>query len=182
MCLWYDLGQTITVLEQSGASDYIFQSIFAKITTVKEDFEVKRFMLGLTSFLVSSDMPDSVKNNYGNIIKALAYLSSRSIEIRQKAMQAKQREEMADVDDEGERVICEDEEDTNIDIDSEDESDEWGLEDDENENGIDSMYDSPLDSIDEVLHLQSQLGSLQQAGGQELHNFLMQQLSQEEVQ
>lgn len=49
---------------------------------MKEDFEVKRFMLGLTSFLVSSDMPDSVKNNYANIIKALAFLSARSIEIR----------------------------------------------------------------------------------------------------
>lgn len=64
----------MTVLEQSGASDFIFQAIFAKVAEIKEDFEVKRFMLGLTSFLVNSDMPDSVKNNYGNIIKALVYL------------------------------------------------------------------------------------------------------------
>ena len=39
-------------------------------------------MLGLTSLLVNSDMPDSIKNNYQNIIKALAFLSARSIEIR----------------------------------------------------------------------------------------------------
>lgn len=154
MCLWYDIGQSITFLESNGASDYIFQAIFAKVTEIKEDFEVKRFMLGLTSFLINSDMPDSVKNNYGNIIKALSYLSQRSIEIRQKALQVKQKEDMADVEEEGERIICEDEDDTNIDLDSEEDEDEWGLDDDE-VTGIDSMYDSPLDNIDEVLNLQN---------------------------
>lgn len=49
--------------------------MFAKVSEIKEDFEVKRFMLGLTSFLVNSDMPQSVKNNYTNIMKALAFLS-----------------------------------------------------------------------------------------------------------
>ena len=49
---------------------------------MKEDFEVKRFVLGLTAFLVNSDMPDSVKNNYSNIIKALSFLSNKSIELR----------------------------------------------------------------------------------------------------
>lgn len=44
------------------------------------------------------------------------------------------------------------------------------------------MYDSPLDNLDEVLHLQNQLSNLQQAGGQELFDFLMQQLSPEENQ
>lgn len=46
-------------------------------------------MLGLTSFLVASEMPDSVRNNYTNIMKALAFLSSKSIEIRQIALQGK---------------------------------------------------------------------------------------------
>ena len=82
MNLWYDLGQAVTVLEQQGATVSFFEFVFAKVGDVKEDFEVKRFMLGLTSFLVNSDMPDSVKNNYQNIIKALAFLSARSIEIR----------------------------------------------------------------------------------------------------
>lgn len=67
---------------------------------------------------------------------------------------------MAEVEEEGEKVICEDEEDAIIDIDSDDEDDDdWGL-DDEEEGGIDSMYDSPLDNIDEVIHLQNQLASL----------------------
>lgn len=82
MCLWYDMGQTVTVLEQQGAVPGLFAAIFAKVSEIKEDFEVKRFMLGLTSFLVNSDMPDSVKNEYPNIIKALAYLGTKSIELR----------------------------------------------------------------------------------------------------
>ena len=43
-------------------------------------------MLGLTSLLVASEMPDSVRSNYGNIMNALAWLSSKSIDIRQKAL------------------------------------------------------------------------------------------------
>lgn len=82
MCLWYDLGQTISCLEQAGHTDSFFQAIFAKVGNLKEDFEVKRFVLGLTAFLVNSDMPDSVKNNYSNIIKALSFLSNKSIELR----------------------------------------------------------------------------------------------------
>eukprot|EP00353_Schmidingerella_taraikaensis_P010909 CAMPEP_0185574736 /NCGR_PEP_ID=MMETSP0434-20130131/6117_1 /TAXON_ID=626734 ORGANISM="Favella taraikaensis, Strain Fe Narragansett Bay" /NCGR_SAMPLE_ID=MMETSP0434 /ASSEMBLY_ACC=CAM_ASM_000379 /LENGTH=99 /DNA_ID=CAMNT_0028191393 /DNA_START=1820 /DNA_END=2119 /DNA_ORIENTATION=- len=97
-------------------------------------------------------MPESVKNNYVNIIKALAFLSARSIEIRQKAQEGKQRAEQAEVEEEGERNIIEDEEDANIDIDSDEDDDEWELrEDDEGE--VDNLYDSPLDSIDEVMHL-----------------------------
>jgi len=174
MCLWYDLGQAVTALEQTGTTDNFFQFILVKVSEIKEDFEVKRFMLGLSSFLVNSEMPDSVKNHYTNIIKALAFLSTKSIEIRQKALEEKQRDEMAEVEEEGEQFIVEDEEDANIDIESEDDDEEWDG-DDEDE-AIDSMYDSPLDKIDEVLHFHSQLSNLQQAGGQDFYNFLMQQL------
>ena len=82
MGLWYDLGQTVTVLEQTGTTETFFQSILVKVSEIKEDFEVKRFVLGLSSFLVNCEMPDSVKNHYSNIIKVLAFLSTKSIEIR----------------------------------------------------------------------------------------------------
>jgi len=82
MCLWYDMGQTVTVMESQGAMDSLLSMVFAKVSEIKEDFEVKRFILGLTSLLVNSEMPDSVKNNYPNIIKALSYLSGKSIELR----------------------------------------------------------------------------------------------------
>ena len=99
-----------------------------------------------------------MSKNYGNIIKALAFLSARSIEIRQKAREGKQREEMADVEEEGEKLIVEDEEDTDIvDLDSDEEDDMWEMGDDEDPDGVDTMYDSPLDNIDEVMHLHMQL-------------------------
>ena len=160
----------------------LFQMIFQKVSDIKEDFEVKRFILGLTSFLVASDMPDSVKNNYPNIIKALTYLSKQSIELRQKNLEGPKKAEMADVEEEGQNVIVEDEDDVCIDIDSDEEDDEYDLCDDEDIDGDDKMYDSPLDDLDEVIHFHQQLQNLQQAGGQELHGFLMQQLSQDEIQ
>ena len=152
MCLWYDLGQTVSLLEQAGAMETFFQFIFQKVSEIREDFEVKRFVLGLTAFLVNSDMPDSVKNNYPNIIKALSYLSGKSIEIRQKALEGKQKAEEAEVEDHGEAIICEDEEDANIDLDSDDD-DEYEYGDEEDIDGDDNMYDSPLDNLDEVVHL-----------------------------
>ena len=159
-----------------------FEAIFAKIATIKEDFEVKRFMLGLSSFLVNTELPESVRSQYPNIIKALAYLGTKSIELRQKALESTQKAEMAEVEEHGEQYIAEDEEDTIIDIDSDDEDEDYEYGDDEEDGGIDSMYDSPLDKVDEVLHFHQQLGNLQQAGGQELHAFLMQQLDQAEIQ
>ena len=64
---------------------------------VKEDFEVKRCILGLSALIVKAEMPPSVTENYGNIINALVYLSSKSIEIRN--MEVK-KEPMAEVENE----------------------------------------------------------------------------------
>jgi len=60
--------------------------VFSKIGEIKQDFEVKRFILGLSSLLVTVDMPDVVKNNYQTLMQALVALSVRSIEIRQEDM------------------------------------------------------------------------------------------------
>ncbi len=52
---------------------------------LSEDFEVKRFMLGLSSLLAPTEMPTAVANNYGNVMKALVYLSQKSCEIYEKS-------------------------------------------------------------------------------------------------
>ena len=75
MCLWYDYGVSLTKFEEVSATANIFQVIFEQVPTIKQDFEVKRFILGLSSLIVNSDMPTAVKDNYGNIIKALVFLS-----------------------------------------------------------------------------------------------------------
>lgn len=75
MCLWYDYGVSLTKFEEINATSSIFQVIFEQVPTIKQDFEVKRFVLGLSSLIVNSDMPQAVKDNYGNLIKALVFLS-----------------------------------------------------------------------------------------------------------
>ena len=52
MCLWYDLDTTMTILEQTGTTDSFLQSVFGMVPKIKEDFEIKRFVIGLSSFLV----------------------------------------------------------------------------------------------------------------------------------
>ena len=66
---------------------------------------------------------------------------------------------MAEVEEEGEKLIVEDEEDTNIDLDSDEDEASWDM-DDEDIYGIDSIYDSPFDAIDEVLNFHQQLTNL----------------------
>lgn len=55
------------------------------VTELTEDFEVKRFMLGLSGILIPSDMPPAIQNNYGTIIKVLIFLSQKSVELYEKS-------------------------------------------------------------------------------------------------
>ena len=99
MCIWYDFGVTLRQLQERGADIKFFELLFQQIKDdkIKEDFEVKRCILGLSTLIVKAEMPPSVTENYGSIINALVYLSQKSIEIRN--MEVK-KEPMADVHDE----------------------------------------------------------------------------------
>jgi len=63
---------------------------------LKQDFEVKRFMLGLSSLLIPVAMPEIITKNYSNIMKALTYLSSKSVEIRTREKKEEIAEEETD--------------------------------------------------------------------------------------
>jgi len=109
-------------------------------------------MLGLSALLSPAQMPEVVSSSFANIFKALVFLSSKAIEIRAANLKKHEKEEMAEVEEEGEGAIIEDEEDFGVDIDSdEDDDDLW--EDSEAVGGNDQLYDSPLDNIDEILNL-----------------------------
>jgi hypothetical protein len=84
MCLWYDVTSALQALESSGKTAWLLEEVFKIVTELTEDFEVKRFMLGLSSILVPADMPLTVQNNYATIIRVLVYLSQRSVEILEK--------------------------------------------------------------------------------------------------
>jgi len=75
MCFWYDATTTLQVLEQSGRSGWLFEQIFKQVSELKNDFEVKRFMLGLSSLIEPIEMPQVISDNYQTIMKVLVYLS-----------------------------------------------------------------------------------------------------------
>ena len=99
MCIWYDFEITLRQLQERGSDSKFFDLFFQQVREdkIKEDFEVKRSILGLSALIVKSEMPPSVTENYGNIINALVFLSQKSIEIRNMEIT---KEPMADVDDE----------------------------------------------------------------------------------
>jgi hypothetical protein len=94
-CVWYDQSATLQRLEQRQATQHFVAEILSKTSCLKQDFEVKRFMLGLSSLLIPVAMPEVITKNYSSIMKALTYLSSKSVEIRTKE---DTKEEMAEED------------------------------------------------------------------------------------
>ena len=58
--------------------------IFKFTAILKQDYEVKRFMMGLSSLLTPISMPEVISTSYGNIMKALVYLSNKHVEIKYK--------------------------------------------------------------------------------------------------
>jgi len=106
-------------------------------------------------------------------MKALTYLSSKSVEIRTK----EKKEEMAEEENDTQGGVCEEDEDFGIDLDSEDDED-WDLDEDADE--ITCLYRSPLDDVDEVMFLAECLQKLQASSG-EMYNYLMGQLDGDEI-
>ena len=52
MCLWYNTTQTLISLEQLGCTSNFFTLMFGLAEqTVKQDFEIKRFVIGLSSLI-----------------------------------------------------------------------------------------------------------------------------------
>lgn len=154
MCFWYDFNTTQAHLESRSATTHIIQYTLASVVNIKELDEIKRFSLGLTSML-TTPVCQALSENYANIIKALTFLASQSIRIRDKEKEKKNRGEQAEVEEEL-GVMCEDEDDCGIDLDSEDEDDEaYDINNDEQE--CQALYICPLDEVDEVLHLGSWL-------------------------
>lgn len=89
-------------------------------------------------------------------------------------MQVQQREEMAEVEDDG--AIIEDEEYDEVDIESDEDDDDWdGDEDDE---GQDELYESPLDKVNEVIFFHEKMAGLETTHKQ-LYDYLCSQIDEE---
>ena len=78
MSFWYDFTTTQSHLELRQATSHIIGQTLEMAVKLKQDFEAKRFILGLTSMLVNPNAQpvcQSIQSNFENIIKALVYLS-----------------------------------------------------------------------------------------------------------
>lgn len=124
-------------------------------------------MIGLSSLVQRdpSELPVSVQQNTQSIMKALVFLCQKSIVVRQKKQEkAEQAEE-----DQEEGGIYEDEE-NDLDIIS-DEDDDDDEDYDCNEDMDLDLYDSKLDSLDEVLFCRDIFAQLEQQNPQ-LYQYL----------
>lgn len=168
MCLWYNTGATLVALEQTGHTQNVFSFLehLLQTTGVKQDFEIKRIVLGLSQLVHyagsqagGAGVPPQVAQNMPMVMKALVHLAQKSIVVREKNHEKAEQAEEDNCEGAG---IIEDEEADGIDLISDDEDDEDDEDYDCNEDfeGHD-LYDSKLDAMDEVLFLRDLLISMQ---------------------
>jgi len=91
-------------------------------------------------------------------MKAILYLCRKSLELRQKQQEKIEKAEVENVES---NVVYdeEDQEAEGIDLPDDEEESDWDLSDDEEVD--ESLYDTKLDQIDEVLMVQENLNALQ---------------------
>jgi len=104
MCLWYNTGATLIALEQTGHTQDVFNHLSHLLqSAVKEDFEIKRIVLGLSQLVYYAasqvgSVPASISNNMQMVMKALVNLSRKSIVVRQKIQEKDEKDEQAEED------------------------------------------------------------------------------------
>ena len=185
MCFWYAPQAAVQVLEGMNATGNVLSMMFSQLQQLQHDFEIKRFIVGLTSLITADpqQIPQSVQGNYSTIIKALVYLCQKSIQVAEKMMQKRKKEEEAQEDTNAEpsNAICEDEDDEGIELLSEEDDEEDEDYDFQEEECNANLYLSKLDDMDEVLYFRDALNSVQSSNGQ-LYEYLVSQLDASEQQ
>ena len=136
------------------------------------DFEIKRFVIGLTSVIQTdpSQLSATVQPLFQQIFQTIVYLSQKSIEIEMGL--TKKVKDMAKVDNKAETAIIEDEEGDDEILSDEEDDEDYNLHDDEDQN---DLYDSKLDPIHEVIFFRDALIQIQ-SSNQQVYNYLMQSI------
>ena len=178
MCLWYSTPHTLMALDKLGCTESFFGLVFSLAeSTVKQDFEIKRFVIGLSSVVQRdpSELPPQVQQQIANIMKVIVFLCQRSIVVRAKNHEKAEQAEEDNVEGRGE--IYEDEENP-IELISDDEDDEDDEDYDCNDEFDRDLYDSKLDSLDEVLFCRDIFQAMQQQNPQLYQMYFLQCLDQ----
>lgn len=157
MCLWYNTVQTLISLDQLGCTNQFFTLVFNLVETLKQDFEIKRFIIGLSSLIQKdqSELSQSAQQHLSNVIKAVVFLCQKSIIVRTKQAE---KEEMCDEDGNAETGVINEDEEDECEIYSDEEDDE---DYDCNEDIERDLYDSKLDQIDDVIFFSEVFSNLQ---------------------
>lgn len=126
-----------------------------------KDFEIKRLVMGLTTLTLSpgsANLDQSVQNRFQGFMKAILYLCRKSLELRQKQQEKIEKAEVENVES---NVVYdeEDQEGEGIELPDDEEESDWDLSDDDDVD--ESLYDTQLDKIDEVLLVQECMNALQ---------------------
>jgi hypothetical protein len=140
---------------------------------VKQDFEIKRFVIGLSSLVQRdpNELPASVQQQTANIMKVIVFLCQKSIVVRAKNQEKAEQCEEDNVEGRGE--IYEDEENP-IELISDDEDDEEDEDYDCNEDVDRDLYDSKLDSLDEVTFCRDIFAQMEQQNPQLYQYYFLQ--------
>lgn len=144
---------------------------------MKQDFEIKRFVIGLSSLVQRdpNELPPQVQQQMGNIMKVIAFLCQKSIVVRVKNQEKAEQCEEDNIEGKGE--IYEDEENP-IELISDDEDDEEDEDYDCNEDVDRDLYDSKLDTLDEVLFCRDIFQAMEQQSPQLYQFYFLQCLDQ----
>jgi len=127
-----------------------------------KDFEIKRLVIGLSTLTLSpgsANLDQSLQNRFPGFMKALVYLCRKSLELRQKQQEKIEKAEVANDQEAG--IIFDEEDQGGEDIELPDDIEEsdWDLSDDDEVD--ETLYDTKLDKIDEVLMVQESMSTLQ---------------------
>ena len=94
MCLWYNSALTFNILEQNGWTFPVFHRLLILIPSLTHDFEVRRFIFGLTS-VVNTDpqnLPELVRDRLPDMVQWIAKLCGIREEQRVKSLKEKEKE------------------------------------------------------------------------------------------
>ncbi len=101
MCLWYSTPHTLMALDKLNCTQNFFGLVFSLTqTTVKEEFEIKRFVIGLSSVVQRdpNELPPQVQQQMGIIMKAIVSLCQKSIVVRVKNRKNQEKDEQCEED------------------------------------------------------------------------------------
>ena len=187
VCLYLFPTELLTVLEEQQKTKDVFVAWFTAMDSFKKDLELQRSILGLSSIfkLDVRALPETLRSGLQLIMNKLVAICE--LDVKQRKEEESDEEDeggegkakgkggekgMNEGPDEGEGEWEEEEDEEDDSSYSEGEDDDWN-------GGYMLLYDSPLEAMDEIMHLRTVLNELAQRDN-EAYLHVLGLLSEEE--